>query len=49
MILHILQMDDGETREEAPMNVMILQQAEREARRVQANLSFKIIHGVFVS
>jgi hypothetical protein len=30
-------MDDGETREEVPMKVMILQQAEREAQRVQAN------------
>src|SRR5712691_5110630 len=30
-------MSDGETREEVPMNVMIHQQAEREAQRVQAN------------
>src|SRR5712692_6341266 len=30
-------MSDGETREEVSMNVMILQQAEREAQRVQAN------------
>jgi len=30
-------MGDGETREEVPMNVMIHQQAEREAQRVQAN------------
>jgi AraC-like DNA-binding protein len=30
-------MSDGETREEVPMNVMILQPAEREAQRVQAN------------
>jgi AraC-like DNA-binding protein len=37
MILHIFQMSDGETREEVPMNVMILQQAEREAERVQAH------------
>jgi AraC-like DNA-binding protein len=37
MILHIFQMSVGETREEVPMNVMILQQAEREAQWVQAN------------
>ncbi len=37
LILQIFQMSDGETREEVPMNVMILQQAEREAERVQAN------------
>jgi len=37
MILHILQMSDGETREEVLMNVMIHQQTEREAQRVQAN------------
>src|SRR6266516_2636902 len=37
LILHILQMGDGETREEVPMDVMILQQAEREAQRMQAN------------
>jgi AraC-like DNA-binding protein len=30
-------MDDGETREEVPMNVMIHQPAEREAERMQAN------------
>jgi hypothetical protein len=30
-------MDDGETREEVPMNVMIHQPAEREARLMQAN------------
>jgi AraC-like DNA-binding protein len=30
-------MDDGKTREEVPMNVMIHQQAEREAEWVQAN------------
>src|SRR2546428_3072739 len=36
-ILQIFQMGDGKTREEVPMNVMILQQAEREAQRVQAN------------
>ncbi|MGH2494093.1 MAG: AraC family transcriptional regulator [Ktedonobacteraceae bacterium] len=30
-------MSDGETREEVPMNVMVHQQAEREAQRVQAN------------
>jgi hypothetical protein len=37
LILHIFQMDDGETREEVPMDVMNHQQAEREAQRVQAN------------
>jgi hypothetical protein len=37
MILHILQMSVGETREEVPMNVMILQQAEREAELMQAH------------
>jgi len=37
LILHIFRMSDGETREEVPMNVMILQQAEREAERAQAN------------
>jgi AraC-like DNA-binding protein len=37
LILHIFQMSDGETREEVPMDVMIHQQAEREAQRVQAN------------
>src|SRR5712691_4792349 len=37
LILQIFQMSDGETREEVPMNVMIHQQAEREAERVQAN------------
>ena len=30
-------MSDGETREEIPMDVMILQPTEREAQRVQAN------------
>src|SRR5947209_3032437 len=30
-------MDDGEIREEVPMNVMIHQPAEREARLMQAN------------
>jgi hypothetical protein len=30
-------MDDGETREEVPMDVIDHQQAEREAQRVQAN------------
>jgi AraC-type transcriptional regulator len=30
-------MSDGETREEVPMDVMILQPTEREAQRVQAN------------
>jgi AraC-like DNA-binding protein len=37
LILHILQMSDRETREEVPMDVVIQQQAEREAQRVQAN------------
>src|SRR6266700_2087011 len=37
MILHILQMDDGETREEVPMNVMIQQPAARETERMQAH------------
>src|SRR5438270_1150946 len=37
LILQIFQMSDRETREEVPMSVMILQQAEREALRVQAN------------
>src|SRR5260370_9665519 len=37
LILQIFQMSDGETREEVPMNVMILQQVEREAQRVQAD------------
>src|SRR5205823_3468443 len=37
LILQIFQMDDGETREEVPMNVMIHKPAEREAQRVQAN------------
>ena len=37
LILHILQMSDGETREEVPMDVMILQPAEREAKLLQAN------------
>jgi hypothetical protein len=38
LILQIFQMSDGETREEVPMNVLIFQQAEREAERVQAIL-----------
>jgi hypothetical protein len=37
LILHILQMDDGETSEEVPMDVMNHQQAEREAELMQAN------------
>ncbi len=37
LILQIFQMDDGETCEEVPMNVMIHQQAEREAELVQAH------------
>ena len=34
LILQILQIGDGETREEVPMNVMIHKPAEREAQRV---------------
>src|SRR5262245_34597546 len=37
LILQVFQMSDGETREEVPMDVRKHQQAEREARRVQAN------------
>jgi AraC-like DNA-binding protein len=37
LILHIFQMSNGATREEVPMSVMILQQAEREAQWMQAN------------
>ncbi len=37
LILHILQMSDGETREEVPMDVIDHQQAEREAELMQAN------------
>jgi AraC-like DNA-binding protein len=37
LILHIFQMDDGETREDVPMDVKYNQQAEREAQRSQAN------------
>jgi AraC-type transcriptional regulator N-terminus len=37
LILQILQMSERETREEDPMDVMIHQQAEHEAQRVQAN------------
>ena len=37
LILQILQMSERETREEAPMNVMIHQQAEHEDQWVQAN------------
>ena len=37
LILQIFQMSDRETREEVPMNVMIHQQAEHEAQRMQAN------------
>jgi hypothetical protein len=37
LILQILQMSTGATREEVPMNVMIHQQAEREAQRMQVN------------
>jgi len=37
MILQILQMGDGETREGVPMDVMNHQQAEREAQLMQAN------------
>ena len=37
LILQILQMSTGATREGIPMNVMIHQQAEREAQLMQAN------------
>src|SRR5437879_3722613 len=37
LILHIFPMDDGETREEVPMDVMIHKPAEREAQLMQAN------------
>jgi hypothetical protein len=37
MILHILQMSYGETREEVPMDVMIQQPAARETERMQAH------------
>ena len=37
LILQIFPTGDGETKEEVAMSVMILQQAEREALRVQAN------------
>ena len=37
LILHVFQMSDGETRGEVPVNVMILQQAERETQLMQAN------------
>src|SRR5260370_15510020 len=37
LILQIFPMSDGETREEVAMDVMIHQQVEREAKRVQAN------------
>jgi AraC-like DNA-binding protein len=37
LILQIFRVSDGESGEEVPMSVMILQQAEREALRVQAN------------
>ena len=37
LILQTFQRDDGETREEVLMNVMIHQPVEREAQRVQAN------------
>ncbi len=37
LILRIFQMGDGETREEVPMDVMNPQQAEREAKLLQAN------------
>src|SRR5437879_6377809 len=37
LILQIFPMDDGETREEVPMDVMNHQQAEREAELMQAN------------
>src|SRR5438105_8953131 len=37
LILHIFQMGEAETRKEVAMDVMIHQQAEREAQRVHAN------------
>jgi hypothetical protein len=37
LILQILQMSTGATREEVPMNVMIQKPPEREAQRMQAN------------
>src|SRR6266581_6004830 len=37
MILHIFHLEDGETREEVPMDIMNPQPAEREAERMQAN------------
>ena len=37
LILHILQMDDGETREEVAMDVMNRKPSEREAELMQAN------------
>src|SRR5947209_734982 len=37
LILQIFQIGDGETREEVPMNVRNSQQAEREAKLLQAN------------
>ncbi len=39
-------MDDGETREEVPMNVMIHQPAAREAELMQANREYKSLFGV---
>jgi AraC-like DNA-binding protein len=37
MILHIFHLEDGETREEVPMDIMNPQPAEREAERMHAN------------
>src|SRR5437868_9047172 len=37
LILHIFPMEDGEIREEVPMDVMIHKPAEREAQLMQAN------------
>jgi AraC-like DNA-binding protein len=37
LILQIFEMSDGETREEVPMNVMILQQAERKAELMRTH------------
>src|SRR3989454_6966887 len=42
LILQIFQMSDRETREEVPMNVMIHQQAAREAVLLQANREARV-------
>jgi AraC-like DNA-binding protein len=38
LILHIFRVDDGESREEVPMDVKNHQQPERETQRAQANM-----------